>query len=332
MNRLLSILSAVLLALSAHAIPWAPQADGAAIPQGREELIPFGNFDQWLTRNIKESGIIGGDTKTVYAVAPTATWNNATPYTGQGGSPWASSNVLARVSGITKTNTSVYKEARPGHGFCAKLYTHIERCTALGIINIKVLAAGSLFLGRMLEPITGVSSPMKKLDCGIPFTRKPRYVTFDYKVQLSGSPERIRLTAGLGNGSKVSGRDMADCILFLQKRWEDEKGNIYAKRIGTMVHRFGKSCDWVNGARFEIHYGDISKKPFFRNYMGLSAAGVTRYARNSKGKMRPIQEVGWGEPSDVPTHLVLQFDSSHGGAFVGSEGNTLWIDNVKLGY
>jgi hypothetical protein len=33
-----------------------------------------------------------------------------------------------------------------------------------------------------------------------------------------------------------------------------------------------------------------------------------------------------------PTHLILQFTSSMGGAFVGSPGNKLWIDNVNLVY
>ena len=88
-------------------------------------------FDTWLTRNIKESGIIGGKTKNgLYKDCPNATWNNNNPYHGLGGSPWATSNVLAKVSGITKTNTSVYREARPGHGYCAKLYTHLEMQSA----------------------------------------------------------------------------------------------------------------------------------------------------------------------------------------------------------
>ncbi len=31
-------------------------------------------------------------------------------YKNMGGSPWATSNVMARVAGITKTNTSVFPE------------------------------------------------------------------------------------------------------------------------------------------------------------------------------------------------------------------------------
>ncbi len=331
-KRLTAVLFACAALTSASALPYAPEHLAEAQNGGeRVEFLPFGNFDQWLTRHIKESAIMGGQTKTLYEIAPTGTWNNNNPYNGLGGSPWACSNVLARVVGITKTNTSVYKEARPGHGYCAKLYTHIETCKALGI-NIKVLAAGSLFLGHMIEPITGVSNPMKKLDCGIKFTKKPKALCFDYKVKLSGKPDRIRRTTGVGSGTKVEGMDMADCILFLQKRWEDADGNIYAKRIGTMVRRFNKNTDWVNNARFEIHYGDITKQSFYRSYMGLTTGSFVRYAKNSKGKMVKVQEVGWGSADETPTHLVLQFDSSHGGAYVGSEGNTFWIDNVRLVY
>ena len=82
----------------------------------QSELIKFGDFDQWIVRNIKESRIIGGETKQLYEIGPNAVWNENKPYTNQGGSPWATSNVMAKVCGITKTNTSVYREKR-GNGF-----------------------------------------------------------------------------------------------------------------------------------------------------------------------------------------------------------------------
>lgn len=329
------ILCTFLLAASStgsKAIPYSPEYLQAEQDDSEKvEYIRYGNFDQWLTRNIKESGIIGGKTKTLYEIAPNATWNNNNPYSGAGGSPWGTSNVLAKVAGITKTNTSVYKEARPGHGYCAKLSTHIEKCVVLGIVNIKVLAAGSIYLGQTIEPITGTSNPMSKLNAGIPFNKRPRYICFDYKVQLSGQPNRIRQT-GFSKVSTVKGIDMPDCILYLQKRWEDAKGNIYAKRIATMVKRFDRSSGWVNNARFQIHYGNITGESFYKSYMGLTSGDIIKYAKNSKGKMVPIQEVGWGDADDTPTHIVLQFDSSHGGAYVGSVGNTFWVDNVRLVY
>lgn len=56
------------------------------------------------------------------------------------------------------------------------------------------------------------------------------------------------------------------------------------------------------------------------------------YTRNSKGKMVPIQEIGWAKPDSEVTHLILQFSSSNGGAYIGNPNSKLWIDNVKLGY
>ena len=53
--------------------------------------------------------------------------------------------------GIVKTNTSVYPEQR-GNGYCARLETHIECVKVLGMVNITVLASGSMFLGDMKEP------------------------------------------------------------------------------------------------------------------------------------------------------------------------------------
>lgn len=104
----------------------------------------FGDMDQWVDRQIKESGIIGGDTKHVYAIGPTKTIVGDEPYTNMGGSPWATSNVMAKVAGITKTNTSVFPEKR-GDGYCARLDTRMESVKVFGLVNITVLAAGSIF-------------------------------------------------------------------------------------------------------------------------------------------------------------------------------------------
>ena len=296
----------------------------------QSEMIKYGDFDQWIVRNIKESRIIGGETKQLYEIGPNAVWNENKPYTNQGGSPWGTSNVMAKVCGIIKTNTSVYREKR-GDGYCARLETHEEKVKALGFVNIEVLAAGSVFLGHVPEPITSTSNPMSKLSLGVPFNKRPTAVSFDYKVKLTNDPNRIRQT-GFSRISTVKGRDMPDVVCLLQKRWEDEKGNLYAKRIGTMIHRFDKNTDWVNGAKFTIQYGDISKKAGFQSYMGLITGDRTQYAQNSKGKMVPVKEVGWADANETPTHIVLQFDSSYGGAYVGSIGTTLWIDNVRLVY
>ena len=326
MKKAKQLRTSIILMLLLAATTWASAGNE------KTQFIKCGDMNQWVTRQVKESGIIGGKMKTLYEIAPTKTWPQNAPYTNHGGSPWGTSNVLAKVSGVTKTNLSVYLDQHPGHGACAKLVTHIETCKVLGLINIKVLAAGSIFLGETLEPITSTSNPMAKINAGMEFTGKPKALKFDYKVKLSGHPNRIRET-GFSKVKTVAGIDMCDCVCFLQKRWEDGAGNIYAKRVGTMVVRFSKSTNgWVENATFPIHYGDITHKSFYKPYMGLITGDDTKWAKNSKGQMKPVKEVGWAAENEMPTHMVLQFDSSHGGAYIGSVGNTLWVDNVRVEY
>lgn len=298
--------------------------------QYQAEMIPFGDMDQWVDRQIEESGIIGGATKHVYAIAPTAVITDNSAYRNMGGSPWATSNVMARVAGITKTNTSVFPEKRED-GYCARMDTRMESVKVFGLIDITVLAAGSVFLGEMHEPIKGTKNPQKMINSGIPFTKKPIAIQFDYKVKMSDRENRIRAT-GFSRITDVPGRDFPAAILLLQKRWEDEDGNIYAKRVGTMVVRYyTMTGTWKNNVTYPILYGDITGNPTYKAHM-MRLQVEERYAVNSKGESVPIQEVAWGTADDVPTHLVLQFTSSHGGAYVGSPGNSLWVDNVKLIY
>lgn len=206
----------------------------------------------------------------------------------------------------------------------------MESVKVFGLVDITVLAAGSMFLGEVYEPISGTKNPQKMLNSGIPFTRKPVAIQFDYKVKMSDRENRIRAT-GFSRIKDVPGKDFPAVILLLQKRWEDEKGNIYAKRVGTMVVRYYKTCDWKNKATYPILYGDITGDPAYKAHM-MRLQVEERYAMNSKGESVPIHEVAWGTKDDIPTHMVLQFTSSHGGAYIGSPGNSLWIDNVQLVY
>lgn len=313
LSRVALILLLAAVSLSAAAIPYSPEYLQSA-GEGRVQYLSNGDFESWSTKVIKESRILGGKTVNLMNL----------------GGPWGSSNVWAKVSGVTKTNVSVYREAHAGHGSCVKLYTHIVEAKVLGIINIKVLAAGSIFLGNTIQPIRDTKNPMAKLNAGQPFTGRPKALVFDYKTHIVAG-DRIRQN-GITKGSTVKGQDMADCVLYLQKRWEDAQGNIYAKRVGTMVHRWSKSTDWQHNARFTIHYGDIRGEKFYSSAWALTSGDKTKYARNSKGNMVPVKEVGWAAADETPTHIVLQFDSSHGGAYVGSVGNTLWVDNVRLAY
>lgn len=295
----------------------------------KEVYISYGDMNRWTIRKIHESAIIGGDTKTLYEIGPDRTIDGNKPYVNGGGSPWGTSNVMAKVMGVVKTNNSVYRD-KHGNGYCAKLVTHIESVKVMGLLNMHVLAAGSIFLGDMKEPITGTKDGPKAMNNGIPFTGRPKALRYDYRVQTTGSATRVKQT-GFSSKKTVVGKDYAITVLYLQKRTEDKNGNITAKRVGTVVVKYGKSTGgWVNNATYEIMYGDIRNNPHYdASTMGLRS---TDYARNSKGKSVPVKETGWAEANEKPTHLVLQFSSSHGGAYIGSPGNTFWIDNVRLVY
>ena len=293
--------------------------------------LSFSNFDSWITRSIKESILVGGNTRTLYEVGPTGSFNGAKAFTNQGGCPWANSNVYAKVAGIVKTNVSVFPDTH-GNGKCVKLYTHIVKCKAIGIVNISVLAGGCIFTGNVIEPITSSSNPMSKINVGVHFTKRPKAIKFDYKYYNNGSDTRIKET-GFSKTKTINGKDMAECVCLLQKRWEDENGSIHALRVGTMRVRFDMNTNgWIEGKEFPIHYGDISKENYYREWMGMVTGERTYHALNSKGKNVPILEEGWADANETPTHLIVKFDSSFGGAYIGTEGNTLWIDNVKFVY
>lgn len=291
--------------------------------------IKFGDMDHWVTRNINESKIIGGNRKTLYEIGPNTIIDGNIIYSNMGGSPWGTSNVMAKVAGITKTNTSVFKEKR-GNGFCARLETRIESVKVFGIVNIAVLASGSIFLGDMKEPITGTKGAERNLNWGVPFTLRPKAIRYDYKTKIVEDKSRIKLT-GFSKKSQIAGQDCAMMVLILQKRVEDSDGRIKATRIGTVAIKYDKTTpSWINGAVYEILYGDISKHPSYdETIMGLNS---NMYAKNSRGESVRVEETGWDKLNETPTHIILQFTSSHGGAFIGSPGNTIWIDNVELLY
>ena len=304
-------------------------ADGDGVTS--ENVVPFayGDMDNWIVREIHESGIIEGNTKWLYELGPSDTIVGNTAFRNMGGSPWATSNVMAKVAGVVKTNTSVFPEKR-GDGMCARMETRYESVKVFGLVDIEVIAAGSVFLGTVHEPIKGTKNPQAMLQSGVPFSKKPKALRFDYKVKAAPEKNRVRST-GFSRKSTVAGQDSLAVILLLQKRWEDAEGNVYSKRVGTMVQRYTESTpDWVNDATYPILYGNITSKPEYKPYMRIQVE--ERYTLNSKGKSVPIQEVGWAEPGEAPTHMVLQFTSSHGGAYIGSPGNTFWIDNVELIY
>lgn len=296
------------------------------------EKIKFGDFENWQTRIIPESRIIGGHKKTLYEIAPTKTVEGNIPYTNQGGSPWATSNILANVMGIVKGSNAVFPDDREDGGKAAKLSCIMEHCKAIGIINIDVCVAGSIFLGEFMEPVKSTSEPYSKMEMGIPFTKRPQSLVFDYKLEMPDNDTRT-YSSGFGKKKTYAGHDNAEVFIILQRRWEDADGNLFAKRVGTGRELFGKNTNgWVNGHELKVNYGDITSQPYYKPFMGLISKEKSYYARNSKGKMVPVTEVGWDSPDATPTHMLVMASAGSGTAYIGTVGLNFWVDNFALKY
>lgn len=294
------------------------------------KINDFGRFDDWCLREVKESGIIGGKTKYLYEFYgdQDTLATGKTPFKAPKDYLWRTNNVLAIVAGVVKTNNTVFPEKR-GDGYCARIETHIEEVKALGIVNMEVTCQGALLVGALPEPITTTKDPMSKVLYGVPFTGSPKALRLDYKADVGN--EVIRGT-GFSKLKPMGYPDYAEITVILQKRWEDEDGNVHALRVGTGIERIMEDVpQWKNGYEVKVHYGDITSRPFYKEYMGLKTDSETAYhALNSKGKNVIISEDGWAEPGTEPTHLMIHIISSCGNAFYGGVGNTVWVDNVQV--
>lgn len=298
--------------------------------QEKVEYLPYGNMDSWAVRYIKESFLLGGKTRALYVIDKTDTIRQNKPYPyGKNGSPWGTSNAYAKVMGVEKAAVSVTPEKR-GNGYCCRLETTLQTVTAVGI-DLKALATGSLFTGRLIEPITleGCKEPMKTMDIGIPFTKHPKALMLDYKAVIQQGKDLVKAT-GSAKVTTFKGQDEGEIVLFLQHRWEDANGNIFAYRVGTASERITQSIPtWQNDHKLPVRYGDITQSSDYKTWEKLSKDRFM--ARNSKGKMVPVQEIGY-KADATPTHLILQISAGCQEAFTGCPGNVLWVDNIRLVY
>lgn len=303
---------------------------GANADALRLERLKYGDMQNWVSRDITESKVIGGNKKTIYEIGPTSHIVGNKPYSNMGGSPWGTSNVYAKVSGIVKASNSV-TPVNVGGSKMACCRTLMEHVKVLGVINMDVMVAGSIFLGRVHEPISSTKGPFGKIEMGMPYTKRPVALVYDLRVDMPKANTRVK-SSGIGAKKTLSGRDNAEVYVLLQRRWEDAKGNIHAKRVGTGRERYSRSVALQKGHQLKIHYGNITKQSFYRPYMGLLNGAKAYYAKNSKGRMVPVQEEGWDDPKATPTHVLVMASSSCGEPFVGTEGIALYIDNIAFGF
>ena len=290
----------------------------------------YGTFDRWSVREVKESGLIGGNKEYLYEFFGDrdTTVTNKQPYEAPEGYIWRTNNVLAIVAGVVKTSNTVYPEAR-GDGYCARIETHIEEVKAMGVVNMDVVCQGALLVGALPEPIKDTKSPMAKVLYGIPFEGCPKALRLDYKAEVGN--EVIRGT-GFSKLKAMGYQDFPEITVILQKRWEDEDGHVHALRVGTGIERIMEDVpEWVNGHEVTVRYGDITSDPCYQEWMGLKTDPETAYHTvNSKGKNVVVEEDGWAEPGTEPNYHMIHFIASCNKAFYGGVGNTIWVDNVEL--
>ena len=292
--------------------------------------VSYGDFEQWIVRDIDESFLLGGNTRRIYDIGKTDTikGNQVLRST----SIWGTANAYAKVAGVVKTSLSVIPEKGPT-GYCVKLVNRLASCKVIGLVDIEVLAGGSIFWGHNIEPISNVRTPYKNMNWGVPFTQRPSALVLDYTANISKSGIITRCTST--SKSTYKGDDPAEMFLILQSRTEDEKGNITAKRVGTAWAYIRQSSQgWVKNFRIPMIYGDASTTAGYKPYMGLIGNDHDRcfYAKNKKGKLVKIDENAWADADAKPTHAILMITSTSQGAFCGNLENVLWVDNVRLEY
>jgi len=268
----------------------------------QERVVVLGDFENWSKKQIKESALIGGQTKTLYKI----------------GGTWDCSNAYAKAMGVDKVSVSVRPEKR-GNGTCCRMESTLETVSAIGI-NFKALATGSIYTGKMID-VVGMkqsSDPNSAIDMGVPFTGRPSALILDYKALIQNqtavyAPAKTHVKA-------VDGRDAGQITLILQHRWE-ENGHVYAYRVGTVQKKITQSTDWQNDFRLPVTYGKSS----------VALANNRHKTHNSKGEMVCIEEVDYR--GDVePTHIIIQISAGSMAPFTGCPGNTVWVDNIKLAY
>ena len=79
---------------------------------------------------------------------------------------------------------------------------------------------------------------------------------------------------GFGKAVNVPGRDKAEVCLYLLHQWEDEDGNIYARRVGTAYRKLsGNTQDWVNNYQIPVWYWRYYEEKRLSELYGIGTFG-----------------------------------------------------------
>ncbi len=301
---------------------------GSLLSHAQLKPIPYGDFETWSVHYIQESRLMGGQLSPIYIPAPTDTLISNKAY--QYADPkdmWTTSNGYVEILKICKTSLSVMPDVQDDayHGTACKMVVKQQDVVVLGL-DVHFIMAGTLYAGRTHEPFIPFGDNDLNIEFGFPIEGCPQAVVFDYKAEVSPDSTLTQCKA-LGKAKLIKGFDCPKVYCLLQRRWEDDKGNIYAERVGTAQMYVTESTDWVDGFVLRIKYGEVTNPTRHERLQSWM------HQMNSKGRNVPVKEVGWAAEGTQPTHICLSFAAScldQGGT--GHLGNAFWVDNIGLLY
>jgi hypothetical protein len=177
------------------------------------------------------------------------------------------------------------------------------RLTSVAAPLLVRMAAATLFTGEFTEDFPSVSDPRSNIDFGTPFAARPEAFRVDYRYLPGASYEDA-------DGNPLPGGDQCDIYVLLEKRTGND-----VERIGTGWFRSSDEVVDFSTLEVDIKYGELTPSdPEFE------------YANIRDGE-------SWGNPDDIPTHIIVVFSSSAlGDFFTGAIGSELWVNNFELVY
>ena len=153
-------------------------------------------------------------------------------------------------------NTRVYPEKR-GDGSCCRLETAIRKDNIAGL-KVEVLIAGTLFVGELNEPVRGLKDPLKNVNQGIAFSKKPKAVKFDYKYSVGNQRVKSCFIVSI----RRKGLIRQSFVSFFRNDGKIRMGTCLPPVLVAPVGFFtGTVSQWVNGAKFPVSYGDCTRLP-----------------------------------------------------------------------
>ncbi len=283
--------------------------------------------------------------------------------------PWANTNVVAAVLNKATCIPSEFPYPN-GHVTLTTLYNGVAGSTVGSGI-----AAATIFVGAFRANGANFLPRDKQrnnTDHGIPFVYKPKGLRFEYKYKPG--TQVVEWVQGSGVTKWVAEErnetDSMEIWAILHKRVYDQQNPANTKfyRIGSAGFISSETVEEWRSHEITFYYGrqeienSIEADPFSYRVAGINKPWapiwVHQFYTDPESGVNgpPIQETGnssnwkyttqrileiWGNNTDTPTHLSLNFTASAGGyrykgagvnPSKGHDGSTLEIRNVELIY